>query len=406
LLLGTKKTFVKKTAIVLGLMLAFAALSTSGFCKSETGFSIIVLPDTQKYSESFPQIFDIQTNWIANQAGDQNIVFVMHLGDIVQDWNDESQWQNASKSIGVLDGNVPNSVLPGNHDMSSKEETEKFNQYFGLERYKDSEWFGGSYPEGTNDNSYQFFSAGGKDYITISLKFCPDENAVRWANSILQSNLDKKAIVATHGYLGYNGERHIHNRNDNACGSEKENTQYIWDEIIYPNENIFLVLSGHVHGAARRTDPNIAGTDVYQILSDYQSEKNGGNGWLRIMEFLPGENRIRVKTFSPYLNEFKSDSRNEFFLGECLKKSECREEELCCEGKCTKAKCIADADCQSGQICLNSGECNSTCYENIKEKELEIQSFKTFSLIAAISIIIFGIVLVIFGKQIIDQGKS
>ena len=33
-------------------------------------FSIIVLPDTQKYSESYPELFYDQTNWIVENKGE------------------------------------------------------------------------------------------------------------------------------------------------------------------------------------------------------------------------------------------------------------------------------------------------------------------------------------------------
>ena len=46
-------------------------------------FTIIVLPDTQYYSESFPAVFDNQTQWIADNIEQMNIVFVTHLGDVV-----------------------------------------------------------------------------------------------------------------------------------------------------------------------------------------------------------------------------------------------------------------------------------------------------------------------------------
>ena len=47
-------------------------------------FTIIVLPDTQHYSDQFPEIYTSQTQWIAENKDDLNIVFVSHMGDIVQ----------------------------------------------------------------------------------------------------------------------------------------------------------------------------------------------------------------------------------------------------------------------------------------------------------------------------------
>jgi hypothetical protein len=74
------------------------------------------------------------------------------------------------------------------------------------------------------------------------------------------------------------------------------------------------MLSGHVTpGEGQRQDIFNSRT-VYSLLSDYQSRTNGGNGWLRIMEFSPANNQIRVKTYSPWLNQFETDADSQFTL--------------------------------------------------------------------------------------------
>ena len=78
----------------------------------------------------------------------------------------------------------------------------------------------------------------------------------------------------------------------------------IWKKLVYPASNIELGLCGHVSGWGFRTDPNRAGVPVHQMLFDSQSmgggyEGNGGDGWIRILEFLPDGRTIRVRTYSP-----------------------------------------------------------------------------------------------------------
>ena len=68
--------------------------------------------------------------------------------------------------------------------------------------------------------------------------------------------------------------------------------------------NTKLVLCGHVSGWGFRTDANSAGRPVHQMLFDSQSmgggyEGNGGDGWIRILEFLPDGRTVRVMTYSP-----------------------------------------------------------------------------------------------------------
>jgi hypothetical protein len=60
-------------------------------------------------------------------------------------------------------------------------------------------------------------------------------------------------------------------------------------------------------GEGRRSD-TFEGRTVHSMLSDYQHRTNGGNGWLRILEFSPANNVIRVRTYSPWLNQFEADS--------------------------------------------------------------------------------------------------
>jgi len=47
-------------------------------------------------------------------------------------------------------------------------------------------------------------------------------------------------------------------------------------------------------------------------LADYQGRANGGEGWLRILEFSPSNNVVRVKTFSPTLDRYETDADSEF----------------------------------------------------------------------------------------------
>ena len=70
-------------------------------------FTIVVLPDTQFYSQSHSDIFDVQTQWIVNNIESMNIVFVTHLGDVVDSWGDLKQWDAANHSLSLLEGKVP-----------------------------------------------------------------------------------------------------------------------------------------------------------------------------------------------------------------------------------------------------------------------------------------------------------
>ncbi|HRX17819.1 MAG TPA: hypothetical protein P5135_02070, partial [Gemmatimonadales bacterium] len=62
------------------------------------GWSFVLLPDTQCYSESHPEVFLAQTEWIARQRHARNIRFVLHLGDITNN-NVLPEWINARRAM-------------------------------------------------------------------------------------------------------------------------------------------------------------------------------------------------------------------------------------------------------------------------------------------------------------------
>ena len=263
-------------------------------------FTIIALPDTQHYSEAFPAIFTSQTQWIKDNKAARNIVFVTHEGDIVQNYSSNTEWVRANTSMSIMDGVVPYGMAPGNHDEPST----LYNQFFPYTRYEGVyPWYGGHY-QSLNDNNYQLFSAGGMDFVWVHLDFCPTAAVVQWGSNVLNSFPDRIGMMTTHAYLGLSAERNTH-----VCGA----TQYLWDGLALTSPNLHFMLSGHVHGESRRIDM-ANGHPVFQMLADYQSRASGGEGWLRILRFVPAEDKVYVQTYSPWLNQYESDADSEFTL--------------------------------------------------------------------------------------------
>jgi len=262
-------------------------------------FTIIVLPDTQHYSEAFPEVFTSQTQWIVDNKEARNIVFVTHEGDIVEHNGLDSEWQVADANMSMLDGIVAYGMGPGNHDQP----TTLYNEYFPYTRYETQPWYGGHYQD-LNDNNYQLFSGGGLDFVIVHLEFCPPTGAVAWADGVLKAHPGRIGIMTTHGYLNGSAQRSV-----NGC----TNTQYLWDGLAAPNPNLHFMLSGHVHTESRRTD-TANGHPVFQMLADYQDRANGGDGWLRILRFVPAEDKVHVQTYSPWLDSFEIDADSAFDL--------------------------------------------------------------------------------------------
>ena len=283
----------------------YIAEAQSNFIDSKEHFSIIVLPDTQYYSDSHSWIFENQTKWIIENIESMNIVFVTHLGDIVDhSWSIE-EWDIANNSMSKLDDNVPFGVLPGNHDgAENRNDLANYNTYFGFDRFSNESWYGGAY-QNINSNNYQFFSAGEDDFLIFHLQYNPSDDVLSWASGVIDKYPRRRVIVSTHDFV------HGFNYYSNSRSEIGEN---MWDKLVKSHaDQIFLVLSGHFENKVRITSLE-DGNFVHQLLADYQDRANGGNGWLRIIEFSPKIDEISIKTYSPYLNKYETDSNSQFIL--------------------------------------------------------------------------------------------
>jgi len=285
------------------LLIAVATIPTAAAPKAPAAkepaeFTIALIPDTQNYSQKFPATYLAQTQWIKDVATKRNIKFAIHLGDIVQNGTKETEWKVADRAHKVLDGNVPYSILPGNHD-EHKQPT-LFNKYFGPDRFKGKPWYADSISPTDNSANYCRFSAGGVPLMVLSLPFDPSEKVLAWANKIVAAHAKDRVIVATHAYRSSKGRTPIGKR--------------IWEKLIRRNANIFMVVCGHVCAIAHGTSVNDAGGKVHEILCDYQAFPNGGDGWLQTMRFSPAEGKIHVEAYSPLLDKHNKAPRHTYTL--------------------------------------------------------------------------------------------
>jgi hypothetical protein len=154
----------------------------------------------------------------------------------------------------------------------------------------------------------------GQQYLFMALEYRATSASLDWAESILAANPDKEAIVVAHSFVLKNNKR------EDLCDDQdmpaaNATGQATWMRLR-KYRNITMYLSGHFTGGsgARRADLGDNGNLVNQLFADYQDYPNGGNGWLRIMTFHPVTNSISVQTYSPYLNQYMTDSTNQFTL--------------------------------------------------------------------------------------------
>lgn len=312
---------VTTTILIVAAFVTFTHILFRSEAERKKPFTIVVLPDTQLYSLRHPRIFAEQTRWINEQKHALNIAFVIHEGDITHR-NTEKEWEVADRAMSILDDTVPYCIALGNHDLgpggrAKNRNADLFNKHFGPQRFKKKSWYGGHFGIG-NENAFYLIDAAGMKFLILCLEFGPRNEVLQWADKIVAKHKNRRAIIVTHCYTNSDDTRvgEGDELNPHSFGSKGNDGDEIWENFVKKHKNIFLVLSGHIlnDGLGRLTSIGDYGNNVHQILANYQMKKNGGNGWLRIMKFVPAQDKIVVTTYSPVLKKYATDAQNQFEL--------------------------------------------------------------------------------------------
>jgi hypothetical protein len=282
-------------------------------------FTLVALPDTQYYTweryGATRDMFTAQTQWIVDHRDELNIAFVLHEGDLT-DQNTAVEWTNARASLSVLDGVVPYALAVGNHDGlgSSQSQTALFNQFFPLSKYQSLPTFGGVFESNRLDNSYHLFSAGGVDWLVLSLEFGPRNSVLAWANQVAANYPDRRVIVVTHAHVYLDNTLFGSSTNQDALPTSygrMNNGTDVWEKFLRQHANVSAVFSGHF-GFGRLVGGGDSGNRVFQMAADYQFDALGGGGYLRMVQFLPDQDKMLVSSYSPYLDSWRTDPANQF----------------------------------------------------------------------------------------------
>ncbi|MCO5239031.1 MAG: metallophosphoesterase [Chitinophagaceae bacterium] len=297
-------------------------------------WSVILLPDPQTYQryERNQPLFELMTAWISENIDPLNIKLVICTGDLVQhneminpdginaNQPSKQQWAAIAHAFNRLDSKVPYVLAAGNHDYGYDNisvRRSNYNTYFPVDKNLKTQEILREVTlnaEGipTMENAaFELVSPQGRKFLLFNLEFAPRDTVIAWAKNIAARDQYKNhtGIVLTHSYLNAKGQQI---EKENYPVSDGNYGAAIWQKLVRPSSNIQLVFSGHIGSPDNakehvgfRTDKNAAGKKVNQMVFNAQAmgggwSGNGGDGWLRILEFLPDGRTVKVKTFSPF----------------------------------------------------------------------------------------------------------
>ncbi len=336
--------------------------------EEEGSFSMIMVPDPQSYVKfaANQPLFELQTAWIAQNIKRLNIKAALFTGDMVEqnnklisaplpneyngDQTSRQQWEAVSRGLARLDNRLPYIACQGNHDLGYIAAEYRYSMmpdYIYPERnmaFEKTLVSTGANYEGihTMENAaFEFHDKAWGDLLVISFEFAPRDEALDWARQLIESErfVNHKVIILTHSFLATNGERIVE---EGYKLTPRNWAQAVWDKLIYPSKNIKMVLCGHTGNPPKikdgekvnyqpttcyRVDKAADGHEVVQMMFNSQNgdgnwNGNGGDCWLRILEFRPDGKTIGVRTFSPLFAQsrltkhlaWRTDSYDQYLL--------------------------------------------------------------------------------------------
>ncbi len=310
-----------------------ATVPQAAFAPSpDAAWSMVIMPDTQNYVKwaEYQSLLPKITGWIRDNRDAFKIQVVLQEGDIVNnnnttnpssgDQTSSQQWPAVQAGMFVLNGHVPYILAAGNHDFgftNADNRDTMVNNYFPVSANPLNDPAQGGILKGTKDpnditNAYYSFTApDGRKMLIFSLEWEPRPAAVTWANQIasLPQYADHTAVLLTHNYLESNNTRST-STNVAADASGQE----LWDGLVKTHSNFEMVFNGHFGGDGEGylVSTSNAGKSVDQMFFNTQFETMGGNGWIRLVEFLNNGTTVRVRTYSPLHDLSRTSAAYEF----------------------------------------------------------------------------------------------
>jgi hypothetical protein len=295
--------------------------------------TLVVLPDTQYYASCASRHFGDQVRWAAEQRRARNVAAVLTLGDLT-DKNTPAEWEYIRDGLAHFTAELPFVLVTGNHDHgpggSTNDRVSLLQQYFPEPPGAAARVLAERAAPDDIENAYYRLPLGKVTLGVLALEWSPRASIVGWANQVLERHASDRVVILTHAYLYNDGTRYDWQHKGKAQewnplayptgkGAPEKRArpralapdaaydgEMLWQDLVKKHAGVFLVLSGHVlgNGAGVLSSRGEHGNVVHQVMVNYQMLKEGGLGYLRLLELLSSGKALRMKSFSPTLGVF------------------------------------------------------------------------------------------------------
>lgn len=300
-------------------------------------YTIVQIGDTQSYTtiseditiQPDPTKFISMYEGLSDNIERFNIVQLLHAGDITQNAT-PIEFDYAEQAHAFLEGKIPYTVVPGNHDYYSPStgmgaefrDLTEFNDAFSYdemvaqyafdnEKFKSE--FGGAFEEGRTENMYSFLTVGNVEYMIFGLETGPRDEVLKWVSDVLTTYPKKRAIITTHVYMTGTGE--VMDPTSSAAAqnyaqefADANDGPEIWDKLLKNHGNIAMITCGHSQNTKLyyNEPTSDCGYKVVELIADHSAMVTGfpsKEGLLTLMSFTE-DGKMHTYWYSPLVDAF------------------------------------------------------------------------------------------------------
>ena len=140
------------------------------------------------------------------------------------------------------------------------------------------------------------------DYLVINLDYCPSNEILAWASSVVEAHPNHNVIITTHNGLNPTGGRNDENINQGNGGTA------MWEKFTSQHPNIVLAIYGHYDDEYLTAEKNVGvnGNVVTELLIDGQHTDTmyDGAGLVAFLYFSNGGKHVDFRYYSTLKNQY------------------------------------------------------------------------------------------------------